>query len=151
MSSRGSSVPLKYQKFPYFPPNQDPNEFTKDDYKNHPLLRYSLAKEKRKEVQKLVWVLMKVKWLWKLRFTFHYYRQRQADRNRAKVLERLEKRKQKGGTDRRTNSTKNTPQLSQEECLENLRKFVGMAPIAGIQKQTLVNITKVHFCWVFLD
>ena len=72
-----------------------------------------------------------------------YYRQRQADRNRAKVLERLEKRKQKGGTDRRTNSTKNTPQLSQEECLENLRKFVGMAPIAGIQKQTLVNITKV--------
>ena len=74
-----------------------------------------------------------------------YYRQRQADRNRAKVLERLEKRKQKGGTDRRTNSTKNTPQLSQEECLENLRKFVGMAPIAGIQKQTLVNITKVTF------
>ena len=52
-----------------------------------------------------------------------YYRQRQADRNRAKVLERLEKRKQKGGTDRRTNSTKNPPQLSQEECLENLRKF----------------------------
>lgn len=51
MSSRGPSVPLKY---PYFPPNQDPNEFTKDDYKNHPLLKYSLAKEKRKEVQKLV-------------------------------------------------------------------------------------------------
>ena len=51
MSSRGPSVPLKY---PYFPPNQNPKEFTKDDYKNHPLLRYSLAKEKRKEVQKLV-------------------------------------------------------------------------------------------------
>ena len=51
MSSFRSSVPLKY---PYFPPNQDPNQYSKDDYKNHPLLKYSLAKEKRKEVQKLV-------------------------------------------------------------------------------------------------
>ena len=55
----------------------------------------------------------------------------------------MEKRKQKGGTDKRSSSSKSAPQLSQEECLENLRKFVGMAPIAGIQKQTLVNITKV--------
>ena len=72
-----------------------------------------------------------------------FYRQRQADRNRAKVLERLQKRKQKGGTDKRSSNSSKSPQLSQEECLASLRKFVGMAPIAGIQKQTLVNITKV--------
>lgn len=64
----------------------------------------------------------------------------QADRNRAKVLQRLEKRKQKGVKEKKKSTT---PKLTQEECLESLRKFVGMAPIAGIQKQTLVNITKV--------
>ena len=80
----------------------------------------------------------------------NYCRQRQADRNRAKVLERLEKRKQKGGTDKRSYSSK-SPQLSQEECLASLRKFVGMAPIAGIQKQTLVNITKVWHTISFHD
>ena len=119
MSFRGSSVPLKY---PYFPPNQDPNQYSKDDYKNHPLLHYSLAKEKKKEVQKLV--------------------QMQADRNRAKVLERLEKRKQRGPVKEKKKASQQ-PKLTQEECLASLRKFVGMAPIAGIQKQTLVNITKV--------
>lgn len=70
------------------------------------------------------------------------HRQRQADRNKAKVLERLEKRKQKGGKER-AHSIPRAPQLTQEECLASLRKFVGMAPIAGIQKKTLVNITKV--------
>lgn len=64
----------------------------------------------------------------------------QADRNRAKVLERLEKRKQRSTKEKKKAST---PKLTQEECLVSLRKFVGMAPIAGIQKQTLVNITKV--------
>lgn len=65
----------------------------------------------------------------------------QADRNRAKVLQRLEKRKQRGVKEKKKANT--PPKLTQEECLESLRKFVGMAPIAGIQKQTLVNITKV--------
>ena len=67
------------------------------------------------------------------------FRQQQADRNRAKVLQRLEKRKQRGVKEKK----KEGPKLTQEECLENLRKFVGMAPIAGIQKQTLTNIAKL--------
>ena len=71
-----------------------------------------------------------------------YFRQRQADKNRAKVLERLEKRKQRGSTREKKKST--TPKLTQEECLGQLRQFVGLAPIAGIQKKTLVNITRVH-------
>ena len=71
-----------------------------------------------------------------------YSRQRQADKNRAKVLERLEKRKQRGSTREKKKST--TPKLTQEECLGQLRQFVGLAPIAGIQKKTLVNITRVH-------
>lgn len=66
--------------------------------------------------------------------------QRQADRNRAKVLERLEKRKQKGVKEKKKSTT---PKLTQEECLGQLRQFVGLAPIAGIQKRTLVNITRV--------
>jgi hypothetical protein len=69
-----------------------------------------------------------------------FHSQRQADRNRAKVLERLEKRKQKGVKEKKKSTT---PKLTQEECLGQLRQFVGLAPIAGIQKRTLVNITRV--------
>ena len=54
-------------------------------------------------------------------------------------MERLEKRKQRGVKEKK----KETPKLTQEECLVSLRKFVGMAPIAGIQKRTLTNITKL--------
>jgi hypothetical protein len=38
----------------YLPPPPDLGGLTKDDYKNSPLMYYSLAKEKQKEVQKLV-------------------------------------------------------------------------------------------------
>jgi len=38
----------------YLPPPPDLGGITKDDYKNSPLMHYSLAKEKQKEVQKLV-------------------------------------------------------------------------------------------------
>ncbi len=33
--------------------------------------------------------------------------------------------------------------MTQEECVESLRKCVAKAPISGIQKKTLVNITKL--------
>ena len=55
-------------------------------------------------------------------------------------MERLEKRKQKGVKEKKKSTT---PKLTQEECLGQLRQFVGLAPIAGIQKRTLVNITRV--------
>jgi hypothetical protein len=55
-------------------------------------------------------------------------------------LERLEQRKKRGFKEKKSLSI---PQMSQEECLVKLRKCVAMAPIAGIQKKTLVNITKV--------
>lgn len=38
----------------YLPPPPDLGGLTKDDYKNSPLMHYSLAKEKQKEVQILV-------------------------------------------------------------------------------------------------
>jgi hypothetical protein len=38
----------------FLPPPPDLGGITKDDYKNSPLMHYSLAKEKQKEVQKLV-------------------------------------------------------------------------------------------------
>ena len=42
------------EKIPYLPPPPDLGGIGKDDYKDSPLLKYSLAKEKQKEVQKLV-------------------------------------------------------------------------------------------------
>ena len=57
-------------------------------------------------------------------------------------MERLEKRKQRGVKEKKKSTT---PKLTQEECLGQLRQFVGLAPIAGIQKRTLVNITRVTF------
>ena len=57
-------------------------------------------------------------------------------------MERLEKRKQKGVKEKKKSTT---PKLTQEECLGQLRQFVGLAPIAGIQKRTLVNITRVTY------
>ena len=68
--------------------------------------------------------------------------QQQADRNKAKVLERLEKRKAKGGGVR-ISAKKQEHTMSQQECLEILRKCVEKSPIPGIQKSTLQNITKV--------
>ena len=38
----------------YLPPAPGLGNIGKDDYKNSPLMHYSLAKEKQKEVQKLV-------------------------------------------------------------------------------------------------
>lgn len=70
----------------------------------------------------------------------NHFRQQQADRNKAKVLERLERRKKKGA---KTTSMEEAPKMTQEECLTVLRKFVEKSPIPGIQKQTLHNITKV--------
>jgi hypothetical protein len=67
--------------------------------------------------------------------------QQQADRNKAKVLERLEKRKAKGGV--KVSAKKQEQTMTQQECLEILRKCVEKSPIPGIQKRTLQNITKV--------
>lgn len=45
----------------------------------------------------------------------------------------------------RSSAKKHENQMSQEECLEVLRKCVEKSPIPGIQKSTLQNITKVTY------
>ena len=93
------------------------------------------------------------------------FRQFQADRNKAKVVKRLEERKKQlqegekerqrsgrsrghGGGARETRSLTvgGAKMKTQKQCMEELRKCVEKVPIPAIRKGTLNGISKVSDC-----
>ena len=116
-------------RIPHLPPHPNvdrvlrPLTQAEKDY-----LKFRLSKQKGKEVQNLV--------------------QRQADRNKAKVLRRIRDRDRLSASSLMTaevalRSSSSSSSKTQEQCMEELRKCVEKAPIPEITKLTVDGISKV--------